>query len=279
MKLTSVLPKFINELEFSSQDSFTAYKKRHPQMRPTTKVKIAGKETTVGDASKKDSNIFSKIGSKLFGKSKVEMPKLKPDHPLNVMKVYDTKSKKQVSIKKIMDEPDNYQHLAADVQSMIDLDPTGEKGWDGTEKSPHYKTGVEKTKMAAARKAAQIHMNEQLEERHMTDAEMAKREDIVKGMKKGIQGFKARYGDRAKNVMYATATKQAMKEEQEDHWQKGYDHVREPISDEPYLDNARHRFNELKKNNPHKKGTKEHDDWHAGAHTAYEEHKDMLKGN
>ena len=30
--------------------------------------------------------------------------------------------------------------------------------------------------------------------------------------KKGIAGFKERYGDRAKNVMYATATKQAMKD-------------------------------------------------------------------
>lgn len=52
----------------------------------------------------------------------------------------------------------------------------------------------------------------ELEERHMTDAEMKKREDIVKGMKKGLAGFKSRYGARAKDVMYATATKQAMKE-------------------------------------------------------------------
>jgi hypothetical protein len=42
---------------------------------------------------------------------------------------------------------------------------------------------------------------------------MAERERIVKGMKKNLAGFKARYGDRAKEVMYATATKQAMKEE------------------------------------------------------------------
>jgi hypothetical protein len=30
-------------------------------------------------------------------------------------------------------------------------------------------------------------------------------------MKKGMAGFKERYGDRAKSVMYATATKQAKK--------------------------------------------------------------------
>ena len=55
--------------------------------------------------------------------------------------------------------------------------------------------------------------NEEVEltERHMTDAEMQKRETIVKSMKKGLSGFKQRYGDRAKDVMYATATKQAMK--------------------------------------------------------------------
>jgi hypothetical protein len=53
---------------------------------------------------------------------------------------------------------------------------------------------------------------EQIEERSMTEPEMKKREEIVKSMKKGMQGFKDRYGDRAKNVMYATATKQAMKD-------------------------------------------------------------------
>lgn len=51
------------------------------------------------------------------------------------------------------------------------------------------------------------------EEAKMSDADMAERERIVKGMKKNLAGFKARYGDRAKEVMYATATKQAMKEE------------------------------------------------------------------
>ena len=53
---------------------------------------------------------------------------------------------------------------------------------------------------------------EQVDEREMTGGEMKKREKIVKSMKKGMQGFKDRYGDKAKNVMYATATKQAMKD-------------------------------------------------------------------
>jgi hypothetical protein len=54
-----------------------------------------------------------------------------------------------------------------------------------------------------------------IDERHMSDSEMENRENIVMGMKKGggVAEFKKRYGDRWREVMYATATKQAMKEE------------------------------------------------------------------
>jgi hypothetical protein len=48
---------------------------------------------------------------------------------------------------------------------------------------------------------------EQIEEKHLTEPETNKKEEVVKSMKKGLAGFKARYGDRAKSVMYATATK------------------------------------------------------------------------
>jgi hypothetical protein len=48
-----------------------------------------------------------------------------------------------------------------------------------------------------------------LAERHLDPEEKAEMEKNVKGMKKNLQGFKDRYGDRAKSVMYATATKQA----------------------------------------------------------------------
>ena len=46
-----------------------------------------------------------------------------------------------------------------------------------------------------------------LDERSMTKPEMKKKEEIVKSMKKGISGFKERYGKDAKSVMYATAAK------------------------------------------------------------------------
>jgi len=52
-----------------------------------------------------------------------------------------------------------------------------------------------------------------MNEAKMTDADMAQREKIVKSMKKNFKDFRSRYGARAKEVMYATATKMAMKEE------------------------------------------------------------------
>ena len=46
-----------------------------------------------------------------------------------------------------------------------------------------------------------------LEERTLTEPEAKKKEEIVKSMKKKMPGFKERYGERAKSVMYATATR------------------------------------------------------------------------
>jgi len=203
---------------------------------------------------------------------------------------------------------------------------SGGKNWDGSETSKHYKTGVEKTKMAAAKKASQIHMNEEvdndtyakevadqkakfdgkkkgadvakpsvqavqqeethttvevidlndvngvqmstieLDEREMTDAEMAKREKNVKSMKKNLQGFKERYGKDAKSVMYATATKQAMKEETEsEHYKAGHEYASDHAQDSGFKVTARARKKEMLADNPHKKGTTEHADWHKGA--------------
>lgn len=54
-----------------------------------------------------------------------------------------------------------------------------------------------------------------LKEASMTPTDMKQRENIVKGMKKSAQDFKDRYGSKWKSVMYATATKAAMKESEQ----------------------------------------------------------------
>ena len=51
-----------------------------------------------------------------------------------------------------------------------------------------------------------------LTERPLSKGEDKEKERIVKGMKKGAKGFKNRYGDDYKSVMYATATKLAKEE-------------------------------------------------------------------
>ena len=56
MKLVDLIP--LKEIDFSSQKAFDAYRKNH-KLRPTTKVKIAGKTTTAGQASKiKGTSVF-----------------------------------------------------------------------------------------------------------------------------------------------------------------------------------------------------------------------------
>lgn len=59
---------------------------------------------------------------------------------------------------------------------------------------------------------------EQLDERKLTAAETSKKEEIVKSMKKNKPGFEERYGERAKEVMYATATKKAKELAEDLNW-------------------------------------------------------------
>ena len=116
----------LSELEFTNQASFDAYSKNH-KVKPDTKVKIAGKETTAGDASKKP-GMLQKLGAKLFGKSEEpSVPKIDPKHPLNKKTVFDMKNGGKVTIGKILQNPEKYKHMIPDVQAAIDMDPTGEK--------------------------------------------------------------------------------------------------------------------------------------------------------
>jgi hypothetical protein len=64
-------------------------------------------------------------------------------------------------------------------------------------------------------KTSTVELNQEeveLEERTLTEPEMKKKEEVVMSMKKNLSGFKDRYGDKAKSVMYATATKIAKKD-------------------------------------------------------------------
>lgn len=60
--------------------------------------------------------------------------------------------------------------------------------------------------------SVEVNSENQLDERSLSAGETAEKERIVKGMKKNLAGFKKRYGEKAKSVMYATATKAAKKD-------------------------------------------------------------------
>jgi hypothetical protein len=57
------------------------------------------------------------------------------------------------------------------------------------------------------------HLKEEVEldEKELTDTDVKQKEKVVKGMKKNLQSFKDKYGERAKGVMHATATNIAKK--------------------------------------------------------------------
>lgn len=114
-----------------------------------------------------------------------------------MVNLYQEKGLKSLSEMLVKEEPDNEQFTK-------ELE-------DAKAKSEGKKKNTEIGKaapMSTASISEEIEIeSEVIEEKHMTDAEMNKREDIVKSMKKGMAGFKDRYGDRAKDVMYATSTK------------------------------------------------------------------------
>jgi hypothetical protein len=133
-------------------------------------------------------------GQKDLAKIEAEKKKKKFSEMVNL---YQEKGLKSLSEMLVKEEPDNEQFTK-------ELEDAKAKS-EGKKKN---------TEIAKGQPIAPISVKEEvevIEEKHMTDDEMNKREDIVKSMKKGMAGFKDRYGDRAKNVMYATATKQAMK--------------------------------------------------------------------
>ena len=113
----------------------------------------------------------------------------------------------QIDEKNVPTSPEKWARAKAAAKSKFDVYPSAyANGWA----SKKYKAMGGGWKSVSEEVEEEV---EQIEEKHMTDDEMTKREKIVKSMKKGFAGFRQRYGKDAKSVMYATATKQAMKED------------------------------------------------------------------
>lgn len=102
----------------------------------------------------------------------------------------------------------------SDKQKQLDVDKDGDIEGDDLAKlraRKDKKSEEKKDKQDVdSGKKEPIEMNPKLTE--MSDAQMKKREEIVKSMKDKQQYFKDKYGERWKEVMYATATKMATKD-------------------------------------------------------------------
>lgn len=78
-----------------------------------------------------------------------------------------------------------------------------------------------KTSNLEEAKAMAFKSEEEFLEEKMTAAQKAKREEIVLAMKKDADAMKEKYGDDWEKVMYATATKQALKEDKDEDEKSG----------------------------------------------------------
>ena len=91
MRLINLIP--LQEIDFASQKGFDAYNKQH-KLRPDTKVKIAGKTTTAGQASKVK-------GTSVFGGDKKSDASLNGISTLNKVKPKDLESSVENHLNKV----------------------------------------------------------------------------------------------------------------------------------------------------------------------------------
>ena len=232
-------------------------------------------------------------GPKMKELSDIEAEKKKKKKMSEMVALYQEQGLKGLFASLVKEEPDNEQFTK-------ELEAQKAKNAGEGKKAEVAKAAVQ----AVQEEEFEIVMDElngyaeaTIEERSMTEPEIKKKEEIVKSMKKGISGFKDRYGDRAKNVMYATATKRAMGEEVEqieegtpEGYQRrdgklipkihptmtphehGYDYTMQSIEDAPSKAKIHSQHKEIVKDNPHPQGSKEHKDWEAGTNKAKADH-------
>ena len=203
-------------------------------------AKKAVKALTGGSDEDQLKNLQKKMGVPQTGKKPVkEEEELEESSPFDWKKPREPEVKGGAGVKKgrayggaaqkskpEQDDADDKKKVKEDVEQIDELSKSTVKSYIKKKHDDMYKTGappsmahVKKT-MTNLQRAHDRNTGvkptseevEQVEERTLTKGETAERERIVKGMKKGLAGFKARYGDRAKSVMYATATKAAKKD-------------------------------------------------------------------
>lgn len=127
----------------------------------------------------------------------------------SVMMVH-SKSGKEMKVTNNPEVIKRHKEMGYEIRKNVKEEASQEEFNAEIKKAQAKSQGTVKADVAKAKvDAVKQESVEQIDERSLTEPETAEKERLVKSMKKGLQGFKQRYGERAKSVMYATATKLA----------------------------------------------------------------------
>lgn len=110
------------------------------------------------------------------------------------------------SVKEMWEIAEAKNKTKIEVMPTIDDNPTEQ----GEKESSEISSDAKNSKYDSKKKKMKEEV-EHLEEKKLSKAETAKKEKFVKGMKKKFGSFKSKYGEKAKEVMYGTATSMAKK--------------------------------------------------------------------
>ncbi len=214
--------------EGSSEDSYGEVGKNHTQhaykvyhKKPGEKPKLIGDtENNVHNKTKKTAHAVARNDEMEYDhKSHNDAVR----HVMDAAGVHSSTPIRYIKDKKQMNEEvERIDELSTNTlksyhnKALKDMKAKGEKlGMrSGTKKDWKRIHGMETAKSKMYSKGVDPFKEEveSVTERTLSEPETQEKERIVKGMKKGLQGFKQRYGERAKSVMYATATKLAKEE-------------------------------------------------------------------
>jgi len=196
MKLINLIS--LNELEFDTHQAFDNYTQAH-KLRPDTKVKVAGKVTTAGQAAKdavavkgtpvfgatppapkKDRGMVGNFIHSLFGHDNEDKPferiDLDPKHPINNAYVYSPKGGSSVKVSTALANQSKYRDMLPAIKKMIEADPNGEKA------AAKNKKAKEVAKKAAAEAKAKIQWRKDNPEeaKKQDEKERAERQEWLK---------------------------------------------------------------------------------------------------
>ena len=169
-----------------------------------------------------EGGIKSLLESLKYNKIVIEEESTNDEFTAEIKKAQD-KSQGKDKAKVAEPKVDAVEDVSEEVEKHTFVAVHAKKGMHQTQGSTSYEAAknaaahwkMKSTAGIDVHRADKTHVAEeldQIEERELSDTEMDKREKYVKGMKKGLQGFKQRYGDKGEEVMYATATKMAKKD-------------------------------------------------------------------